>query len=334
MKIHIGFGDTYNEFNTSIWRCLIPGKGLEQAGHTVTYSHISEIGKHDADSYLLERHLFHPEAFTAIENLREKDKHLVATFDDHYAIMPDTCASKKTWDAENLKKFYSRLEMMDSVIVPNRLLAEDYRPFCKDIRYVPNYADPDLYKYHHKKHATFNILWGGNSTHLQGLKESGFLKALGKLCAKHPEVRVIAVADPMCTIALSEHIPAHKLSIERGWKSLQVWTKFVADNADLITCPLYGEYDRRRSWVKAIDSVMFGIPLVASNLDPFKDTGVLLTENTARCWYDALSDMFKSPFRRNNIIARTMSTLGSVSIHDHIKEYEEVLGCNRYQSTR
>jgi len=325
VRIHIGFGDFHGEFNTSIWRCLIPGEALRRAGHDVTFGHITGIREVEADSYLLERNFYIPEVFSAIENFASKGKRLVATFDDHYAIMPDTCLSKGTWNGNNLQKFIDALGMVDCAIVPSKLLAEDYAPLCKEIRYVPNYADLSLYDHTRKTHSSFNILWGGNSTHIQGLKETGFLEALGKLCEKHRFVKVIAVVDRMCSLAFSKYIPAEQLVIE-NWKPLQQWPRFVAENADIIACPLYGEYDMRRSWVKAIDAELFGIPLVASDLEPFRETGAMLVRNTQKDWYNALTDLVSSPFRRHNVVASIMSHLGSVSIDDHIKEYEEVLG--------
>ncbi len=325
MRIHIGFGDFSGEFNTSIWRCLIPGEALRRAGHDVTFGHITGIGDVEADSYLLERNFYIPEVFTAIENLASKGKRLVATFDDHYAIMPDTCLSKDTWNPLNLTRFYRALGMMDCALVPNRLLTDDYSPFCKEIRYVPNYADLSLYNHTHKTHSTLNILWGGNSTHLQGLKETGFLEALGRLCEKRRMVKVVAIADRMCALAFSRYIPAEQLVIG-NWKPLQEWPKFVAENADIIACPLYGEYDRRRSWVKAIDAVMNHIPLIASDLEPFRETGAMLVRNTQKDWHNSLEDLTLSFFQRQRVVSTIISTLGSISIDDHIKEYEEVLG--------
>jgi len=330
VRIHIGFGDYPGGFNTSVWRCLIPGEALTRAGHDVTFSHIADIGNWDADSYLLERNLYIPEVFSAIENLHSKGKRLVATFDDHYAIMPDTCLSKGTWNGNNLQRFIDALGIVDCAIVPNKLLAEDYSPFCKEIRYVPNYADMDLYRNIKnrsvaKEHPTVNVMWGGNSTHLQGLKETGFLEALGKLCEKRRLVKVITVADRMCALAFSRYIPAEQLVIE-NWKPLSEWTKFVAARADIIACPLYGEYDMRRSWVKAIDAVVFGIPLIASNLEPFRGTGAMMVQNTQKDWYNALGDLVSNQWRAHRVVESMVSALGSVSIDDHIKEYEEVLG--------
>jgi len=334
MRIHIGFGDYYHEFNTSIWRCLIPAEGLRRVGHDVSMSHIAEVGQYDADAYLLERNLFMPEVFTAIENLKAKGKRLVATFDDHYALMPEDCPSKATWTSKNIARFCDALGLMDVVIVPNKVLVEDYRPFCKDIRYIPNYADPELYSPNYKKyrHGTFNVLWGGNSTHLLGLKESGCLEAMGRLCATHPNVRVVAVADNMCALALSRHVPGDRLTVT-GWKPLAEWARFVAENADAIICPLYGEYDRRRSWVKVIDAYYYGIPLVASNLEPFRDTGAWLVENDPKAWYDAISDLSYGGFKRDRVMSRITVRMHDVSIHVHVREYEEALGCH-FQSTQ
>ena len=320
MRINITFADRYQEINTSIWRCFIPGKALERAGHEVTYGFLAELGEVDADAYLIERNVF--EVLEPLAKLKRESKHIVVTLDDFYDIMPDYISSKGTWDSATLARFHRGMKMANVLITPNRLLCEDYRRYCPDVRYIPNYADMSLY--HRIKHRrdTFNILWGGNSTHLHSLKESGLLLAIEKLCQKHTNVRLVVVGDQMCHQTFEKYAPI----IPSSWMPLYEWADFVSKTADLIVCPLSGEYDRRRSWVKAIDSVINEIPMIASDIGPFNETGALLVSNTKKDWYNALSDMVLSSTRRNKVVASMKKKLGDVSIDAHVNEYLEALG--------
>lgn len=325
VRIHVAFADFQEEYNTSAWRCFIPALGLVRAGHDVTISHYTGIDNYDAEAYLVERNLFDDRLVKSVNRLVGAGKRVVVTFDDAYHLMPDYSPTKKTWSDKALSKFYEMLGIVDCVIVPNKLLVEDYRQYCKDIRYVPNYADPAIYFNSKKLRSTVNILWGGNVTHLHSLKESGLLDALGKLCEKDDRVRIVTVSDLVCKNTFARYLPSGRL-LANGWMPLAYWPRFVSSSADIIVCPLSGEYDRRRSWVKVIDAVMFDIPLVASNLEPFRGTGALLVDNTQRGWNSALADMSASGFRRKAVARKIKRSMGDVTIDAHIKEYEEVLG--------
>lgn len=325
MRLHVAYADYPQEYNTSVWRCFIPGKALERVGHEVTYSHYLDIDKYDAESYLIERNFFDSHLIESVSGLRKAGKRVVATFDDAYALMPDYSPTKRSWGQEALARFNKGLRLANCVIVPSKLLASDYH--LRDIRYIPNYADPELYQHERKQHPTFNILWGGNLTHLHSVRESGILGALEKVCSRNENVGVVVVSgDPLVVNAFSEVVPTGKI-MASPWMPLAYWTEFIAQWADVLVCPVSGEYDRRRSWVKSIDAVMYGIPMVATRLDPYMETGALLVGNTEKAWYTALSDMVKSPMRRNAVVRRMKETLGDVTIDAHIKEYEDAL-CN------
>ena len=324
MKIHFSFADNSWEFNTSIHRCLIPAMAIKEAGYDVSYGHTSKLDSVHADVVIIERQFFLPEVHYNIQRLRKEGSRIIGTWDDAYHLMPDCVKSKPAWNAVNLARFRHGLKFLDVGIVPNELLARDFSRNCKDIRVVPNYCDGQLYTTPHKPDNRFiRIFYGGNDTHEQGIVESGVIPALQKLLEKYPKAGVYVVGTPRIVCLFRDNLPSGRVG-NHGWMSYDEWPKYVAERADIIIVPLSGEYDRRRSSIKANDAAVLAIPMVASDLEPYRGTGACLVNNTEGQWYNALSNLVYSDFARRTLGKRIAKTMGDVTMKGNVGKYEEL----------
>ena len=131
------------------------------------------------------------------------------------------------------------------------------------------------------------IGWGGGGSHQDSLRKSGILEALGRVCEQRPAVRVlIAGADPE-TFAMIPVAGGRKTHLP--WVQFRDWPSSLA-RMDIGLAPLYGEYDQRRSWIKAAEYMAMRIPWVASGGAPYaelQEFGVLV-ESTPDAWTQAL----------------------------------------------
>lgn len=324
MRIVFAYADMPYELNTTIWRCFIPGQCLKLIGYEVEFVHVSDLEKVHADVVVIERSFHNPVVHYAVHRLKGEEAKVIGTFDDSYGIMPDYVRSKPNWNPTNLARFNNCLRFFDTVIVPSEILAEDYHRYCKDMRVVKNYSDGLLYeglKHKPDQGNLVRLFYGGNDTHHHSVIESGLIPALQRLFEKYPHAVMYAVgSENICNVFL-DALPEGRVSV-RPWIPIDDWPGFVAEHADIILAPLSGEYDRRRSSVKANDSALLSIPMVASDLDPYRDTGAKLVANNEKAWYDALSNLVYSEYARYTLGKKITKTMGDVRMLENIHEYE------------
>lgn len=295
MRIHFAFADSHMEYNTSLFRCLIPAEELRRRGHEVTAAHYSTLCEYDhLDACIIERNLFDPELVEQFYRLKDAGTRVIVTFDDAYHLMPflpDDYPSKGTWTPNALSLFRRTLRCADAVIVPSRKLAE-----CYHADYVPNFYDAELYENvaHTPDPVRIRILWGGNDSHYNGLVGSHVIEALERICKRHPEVVVRVVGTSKTLSVFLKHLPRRQLEVFT-WQPLQQWIDVVADS-DIGIAPLEGEYDQYRSWVKAVDYGVLGIPFVATQNEVYLETGAMLVPNDD--WYNALTTLIVNPQAR------------------------------------
>jgi hypothetical protein len=330
MRIHFAFGDFLQEYNTSVFRVQIPSAELLAHGHDTTISHFNFLDEQipPLDAVIIERNLFDSVIFAEIRRLKSFGVKIIATWDDAYHLMPDTSPSKVHWNESNLHLFRRALKNCTLGITPSRLLCQDYERFCK-MQYVPNFFDADLYTGLHKKpnDGQIGIVWGGNHTHLESVMHSGVLAALGLVAKRHKRVVVHCVtSNPQILRLFRDALPPGQFR-GHGWMPLEKWPSFVAEHADIGIAPLYGEYDRRRSWIKAVDFGMLGIPLVATNYEPYQDLPVLLVKNSVDEWHVALRDLVMNPDWRDTVGQNLNEAIVNLSIQKNWRVYEDV--CRR-----
>jgi len=324
-KVVFAFADAQYEWNTSIHRCMIPAKALRDAGYDASLCRLSEMENIHADVVFVERSLYIPEVHYNIQRLEKEGAKIIATWDDAYQIMPDYVRSKPTWNNENVARFRHCLKLVDCAIVPSEVLADDFRRYCKDIRVVKNYCDGGLYQVSREtKPGQVRLFYGGNDTHYHSIMESGIIPALQMIFDKYPLAVMYAVGTPRITDLFSSGLPEGRVA-SHGWISLDEWPKFVAEHADIIVSPLSGEYDRRRSGIKANDAAMFSIPMVATDMEPYRDTGAYLVPNDEKEWYKALSNLVYSSIARNTLGKKIHKTMGDCTIQGNIGKYEEII---------
>jgi len=324
VRIHFAIADWGHEYNTSLFRCMIPADALSKVGHDVSCSHfdfLDELDPTKCNAVIIERNLFDNRIIEFVRRARGKTG-LIATFDDFYDIIPDYVPSHRAWQEPNLSLFKRMLSKFDVVIVPSRILVDDYKQYG-NVQYMPNYYDAEMYQDlpEKKDDGKVHIVWGGNDTHREGLLHSGVMAALQSVCKFN--VVVHACGTPNVTNLFMKFLPKGKVIAER-WMPFHKWPAFVSQTADIAIAPLWGEYDKRRSWVKLVDFAMVGVPVVASAEPPYEGTGALLVENTEKAWRDALMPLVKTPRLRERTALPMVRFMADKSIQDNVKEYEDI----------
>jgi glycosyltransferase involved in cell wall biosynthesis len=309
------------ELNTSFWRCFIPAKHLEGAGHETLVAHLLEVFTdspspkvasflHTAEVIVVER-VFIDAFAPKILEWQKMGKRVVGTFDDAYHLIEPNRGSGGFWRGKktnestgNLKQFRRNLSLFDRVIVPSRVLAEDYKPYCKDIQFVDNYTLKELWDGVKKRPPDNSIVigWGGSTGHVRSWRDSGVVTALARLQRKYPRLHVKVYGGGT---EIPDYLKSTGIKYEfGGWLDFESWPSHVA-LWDIGVVPLSGLYDSRRSAIKALELGYAQVPWVATNDVPYQGAvGGTLVDNKPNRWEYAIEELIENKSLRYKLSMR------------------------------
>lgn len=238
-----------------------------------------------------------------------RGKTLVAIFDDAYDIMHPQNISYAFWTHGELKmkdpegnertaymhpkpieQFAWGLQMTKGVQVPSVNLAKDWSKY-NNTYYVHNFMDMDKYLdveplYPHPKEEIV-IGWCGSMSHYASFVDSGVMQGLRTIARKYPNVKVMIGGD----MRIFEQVEV-KNKVFQPYVPADKWTSLLK-TFDIGLCPLAGEYDKRRSWIKALEWMGVKVPWIATKYptyDELHDYG-LMTDNGYKNWAASLEEM-------------------------------------------
>ena len=299
MKIVSMSADGGSEYNSGHWQTAIPCGALIRGGHDVRIPHINqwlynteEIRRivADADLILIQRVLVEESANMA-RQWKERGKAIAVTFDDAYQLLKveDGNQASKFWvegkveishpmgeayekhlEIHPLEQFRNAMRYINAGIVPSRILAEDWTPYCK-MFYIPNYIDSPRYLKAKRDVRPdpnwITIGWGGSLSHLPSFKKSGVMEALRRVILKRDNVRFLLAGDKRVydLLPLTE-----SKKVYQQYVHYLDWPKVLA-RYDIGIAPLFSRYDSSRSSIKSEEYTIMGIPFVATGCPTYQD---------------------------------------------------------------
>ncbi len=327
-SVLFAFADSIQEWNCSQWRCKIPsdsinkmGKGHKaklmpisdfiQYGHPVIQEIIGEY-----DTIIVQRNVFIPEVWAACDYWRALDRLVCADLDDDYPRLTPQNPAYNFWIRDvgkveekhglpPIKALTEGLKHVDALFSPNKLILEDWNDVV-DGYFVANFAFAPWYEKVEPKPTPTEeepiiIGWGGSVSHFDSWWFSGMMEAALTVMEKYPRVHFkICGNDWRLLSALEEKWPQERWTHQGGVPPEQ-WP-YIVSTFDVGLAPLCGpgapqseEYDNRRSWLKAVEYLLCGVPWLGSPGPVYKDLhkrgGFCVAENTPDVWYEAISEM-------------------------------------------
>ena len=359
MKILFLESDLLQEYNCSNWRCVVPHRALSRAGYESKVIRLEDWTKktpeavratEEADIVIFQRNAFH-EAVPVIMYWRAKGKTIVIDLDDSYENMTEETGSPsyEFWrkglvrepqpdGTEKVTEVYPKpidiltygIKLCAGVTSPSKLICEDWAGKAKTY-WFPNYLDLALYQrtdnFYHAPDAIY-VGWGGSMTHLASWNQSGAMEALNKLASENPNLHIVLMGDPR--IEKYFHKFHKDKRVISGWTPQAIFGQKLS-MFDIGLIPLAGEYDRRRSWIKAAEYSVMGIPWIGTDSEPTRDieTGMRV-KNTPEAWYDALQlyienyGAVREASQRNQERAREMFGVDE-NVHELAKLFEKII---------
>jgi glycosyltransferase involved in cell wall biosynthesis len=268
---------------------------------------------------MVERNYF-GDTITVMQYWKVRNKAIGAIFDDAYDIMHPQNISYNFWTHGELKykesqdgpektaymkpppieQFKWGLQMVKGVQVPSVNLAKDWSKY-NNTYYVHNFLDMDKYMdvkplYSHPEDEIV-VGWCGSMSHYASFNDSGVIQGLRKISRKYPNVRVLISGDRRLFDLLDV-----KNKVFQPFVPAAQWGPLLK-TLDIGLCPLAGEYDKRRSWIKALEYMALKIPWIATKYptyDELHDFG-LMTDNGYKNWEESLMQMIEEYPKWKNI---------------------------------
>jgi hypothetical protein len=185
---------------------------------------------------------------------------------------------------------------VDALVSPNRKILATWAEVVRGY-WLPNYAYGEWYKDVEQKPAPDGdiiIGWGGSVSHWDGWWFSGIIPALQNILIGYPQVKLkLCGNDERVKQLFGERFPEDRWFHQPGVPPDQ-WPKQVA-SFDIGVAPLCGpgaqqseSYDTHRSWLKALEYALCGVPWVASEGGVYEEledaaTGFCV-ENSPDAW--------------------------------------------------
>jgi len=251
-----------------------------------------------ADVVIMQRNLLSQSVWNFCDYWRGMGKLVLSDLDDAYQIMPQSNPAYPFWHEnkgnlpeEPIKILTTGLSHTDGLLAPNRVLLDDWKHVVPGY-FLPNYATGAWYRDLPKRERGDELVigWGGSVSHYDSWWGSGIREALNAICAEFPHVKVkICGNDKRIFDQLP--VPASQ-KIHQPGVPPEEWPKQVA-SFDIGVAPLFGPYDQRRSWIKALEYLLVGIPWVGAAGEPysdFKEYGALVEEGINN-WHKALREV-------------------------------------------
>jgi len=212
---------------------------------------------------------------------------VITEIDDDIYHIPGTNAAYKTY-IENPKIraiVEEQLYLSDAVFVSTQTLKTVYEKFNRRIYVVPNGIDFDkwIHETDHSKKETITIGFSGAHGHKEDLE---LVKpALLEILAKYPNVQLKFIGD-----SFLDELKGDRVEFINKFVPIEEYPKYRAGyNFDIEIAPLTDSYfSRGKSNLRYLEASATKTPLVASNVEPYKNTKALLCSSTEE-WVKNLS---------------------------------------------
>src|SRR6266702_6980959 len=188
--------------------------------------------------------------------------------DDDMLTM-ETSNSPFTTDPRSPESVRYCLRRAEMVTVSTPYLAELYAPFNSNIRILPNFVKAELLDMPRKRRDRVTIGYQGGTSHLIDL------------CTVQPVLRQVLDASPDVDFhwigADFSPLLYGYWPLRRGNARFTPWFDDVGDyyravDFDIAIAPLAdGPFNRAKSHLKALESAARGIPIVATDMEPYRD---------------------------------------------------------------
>jgi GT2 family glycosyltransferase/SAM-dependent methyltransferase/glycosyltransferase involved in cell wall biosynthesis len=213
---------------------------------------------------------------------------VIFAIDDLADEMPGKSVFRHNIPADARTRMRLALEHCDRLVVSTDFLAETYRHFIDDIRVVPNRLESDLWlplKSLRQTTKKPRIGWAGGGAHQGDLE---LLKPV--IEATRDEADWIFFG--MCPEVIRPLIAEFHEPVEYS----KYPAKLASLNLDISVAPLEQiRFNQAKSNLRLLEYGALGLPVLCTDIDPYRNSPACKLPNDSRAWIDALRERIHDP---------------------------------------
>lgn len=208
---------------------------------------------------------------------------IVFAMDDLLTKLDSTNPFRKEHPANNRSRLKFALERCDRLVVSTDYLADCFSHLTGDVRIVPNRLEMATWlplRSGRRTSARPRIGWAGGTTHLGDL---ALLKEVIERTRGEADWIFFGMCPPEIRPLLAEY---HELVAFADYPA-----RLASLNFDIAVAPLAETpFNRGKSNLRLLEYGMLGIPVVCTDIDPYRNSPACRVENTVEAWVGALRE--------------------------------------------
>ncbi len=321
----------HDQWASGFYRVRAPLTALTSAGSIACHlmpdqrarvvAGVSDIRRQRISTLLLHSYL-HDQQLESLPRYREAlDIPMVLSLDDLLTEIPVSNPFSQTVYRNVGERIRSALRFCDRLIVTTDALAGAYRSWSSDVRVIPNYLPADIWlgrrpEARRQSEGKLRVGWFGAPQH------AGDLALLDGVIAATTDryqwvffgMRPPQIAHdryeyhPMVPLAM---FPQHLAALE-----LDIGVAPLADH----------QFNRAKSNLKLLEYGVLGVPVVASRVGEYADSGATLVDNGGDAWGEALEELAEDQGLRHDRAERIYHWVReSYILEDHLDAWRSAL---------
>lgn len=266
------------------YRVRLPFDEISKHGHEMKYArHYDEFD--ESWPVLLMERVGHPGFTLDWLRLWRKHKLIWETDDDLWNIDPANKRAAKVFTPDYLRGLEPCVRSAHLVTVTNEHLAEQMSRFNPNVAIVPNMIDGPLCEMLRVRNERVTIGWAGGDSHRRDL---------GRIIG--PLHRIVRTTDAVVHTIGQDFGDILRLPEDRHWHTgweARLIAYYASIDFDIGLAPIEDTiFTRSKSYIKALEYGALGIPVIASDVGPYREyvddgvTGFLVRSETE--WIDRI----------------------------------------------
>lgn len=294
--------------NTCIW--------TQRHDRAARYHSPSELNLLNPDVHIVQNYIQDGaiEALNSWKSLPRKPFTIYA-LDDVITDIDPSNHFFKNFNSDTRTRLAYALARCDRMVVSTEFLANHYQRFNQDIRVVPNRLEMSKWLHlrpTHRSRGKPRIGWAGGTTHQRDLL---LLKEVIGQTQHEADWIFFGMTPPEIAPMLTEsypfipyeHYPAQLASLD----------------LDIAVAPLADTlFNRGKSNIRLLELGILGLPVVCTDIDPYRNSPACLVKNTTEQWVSALRErIHDAEGRKTEGAAMRKWVLQNYLLENHLDEW-------------
>lgn len=243
------------------YRILLPFGAMKAAGHDVE-THCGWTDEATSRQVIVGQRISRTNALPIWRRLRANHRLVYEIDDDTWTIDPTNFAAAIAHTPDVIDATEQAITVAHLVTVTCEPLAEVVRRYNDNVAILPNHIDGRLLSVERPRRHRLTIGWAGGDSHLRDI--AMIAPMLRRFFARNPELDFHTVG--------TDYRSAMRLPGRHTEWNPDIWSYYRTIDFDIGLAPLVDNvFNRSKSPIKAIEYGALGIPVIASDVGPYRD---------------------------------------------------------------